>query len=157
MEIKKCTTLEEARNEIDSVDKEIVELIAKRNEYIKQIAHFKTSVEEVKAEERIADVIAHVREQAISLELSPNLINDLYVRMIDEIQATQKDKRVKYSEKLWQSHQISSHLAAHKSLDAIRPEAQSPQTNCAASAKGAVESCRSAGAMIPITPTELDT
>ncbi len=85
MEIKKCTTLEEARNEIDSVDKEIVELIAKRNEYIKQIAHFKTSVEEVKAEERIADVIAHVREQAISLGLSPNLINDLYVRMIDEM------------------------------------------------------------------------
>jgi isochorismate pyruvate lyase len=85
MEIKKCTTLEEARNEIDSVDKEIVELIAKRNEYIKQIAHFKTSVEEVKAEERIADVISHVRAQAISLDLSPNLVNDLYVRMIDEM------------------------------------------------------------------------
>ena len=85
MEIKKCTTLEEARNEIDSVDKEIVELIEKRNEYIKQIAHFKASVEEVKAEERIADVISHVRAQAISLDLSPNLINDLYVRMIDEM------------------------------------------------------------------------
>ena len=51
MEIKKCSTLEEARSEIDTVDKEIVELIAKRNDYIKQIAHFKTSVEEVKAEE----------------------------------------------------------------------------------------------------------
>jgi len=85
MEIKQCTTLGEARSEIDSVDKEIVELIAKRNEYIKQIAHFKNSVEEVKEEERIADVIAHVREQAISLGLSPNLINDLYVRMIDEM------------------------------------------------------------------------
>ena len=43
MEIKKCNTLEEARNEIDNVDRGIVELIAKRNEYIKQIAHFKTS------------------------------------------------------------------------------------------------------------------
>lgn len=85
MEIKKCSTLEEARNEIDNVDREIVNLIAKRNEYIKQIAHFKTSVEEVKAEDRIADVIANVRAQAISLGLSPNLINDLYVRMIDEM------------------------------------------------------------------------
>ena len=47
MEIEKCTTLDEARNKIDSVDREIVELIAKRNDYIKQIAHFKTSVEEV--------------------------------------------------------------------------------------------------------------
>ena len=85
MEIEKCTTLEEARSKIDSVDRGIVELIAKRNDYIKQIAHFKTSVEEVKAEDRIADVISNARAQAISLDLSPNLINDLYVRMIDEM------------------------------------------------------------------------
>ena len=85
MELKKCNTLEEARVEIDAVDRDIVKLIAKRNEYIKQIAHFKTSVEEVKAEDRIADVISNVRAQAISLDLSPNLINDLYVRMIDEM------------------------------------------------------------------------
>jgi len=83
MEIIKCTTLNEARAKIDEVDEKIVALIAKRNNYIKQIAHFKTSIEEVKAEERINAVISRVREQAISLDLSPNLINDLYVRMID--------------------------------------------------------------------------
>ena len=83
MEIKQCNTLDEARVEIDAVDREIVELIGKRNEYIRQIAHFKTSVEEVKAEDRIADVISNVRAQAISIDLSPNLINDLYIRMID--------------------------------------------------------------------------
>ena len=83
MEIKKCTTLEEAREKIDKVDEEIVKLIARRNDYIKQIAHFKTSVEEIKAEDRIEDVISRVREQAISLGLSPNLINELYVKMID--------------------------------------------------------------------------
>ncbi len=83
MQAKKCNTLDEARKYIDVVDEDIVRLIAKRNDYIKQIAHFKTSIEEVKAEERINDVISNVRAQAISLELSPNLINDLYVRMID--------------------------------------------------------------------------
>jgi isochorismate pyruvate lyase len=83
MEIKKCTTLQEARDEIDRVDTDIVTLIAKRNDYIKQIAHFKNSIEEVKAQDRIDDVVARVREQAITLGLSPNLINDLYVRMID--------------------------------------------------------------------------
>ncbi len=83
MQIKQCDTLDEAREEIDKVDEEIVKLIAKRNDYIKQIAHFKTSIDEVKAEDRISDVISKVREQAISLDLSPNLINDLYVRMID--------------------------------------------------------------------------
>ena len=83
MSNKQCTTLEEARLEIDKVDEEIVKLIATRNDYIKQIAHFKTSIDEVKAENRIADVISRVRQQAIELDLSPNLINDLYVRMID--------------------------------------------------------------------------
>lgn len=83
MEMKKCTTLEEAREKIDKVDEEIVKLIAKRNDYIKQIAHFKTSVDEIKAEDRIEDVISRVRAQAISLGLSPNLINELYVTMID--------------------------------------------------------------------------
>ena len=83
METKKCTTLAEAREAIDKVDDEIVKLIAQRNEYIKQIAHFKTSIDEVKAQDRINDVISRVRAQAIELDLSPNLINDLYVRMID--------------------------------------------------------------------------
>ena len=83
MQVKQCNTLDEARTEIDTVDQEIVKLIALRNNYIKQIAYFKTSIEEVKAEERISDVISKVRAQAIELDLSPNLINDLYVRMID--------------------------------------------------------------------------
>jgi len=83
MEMKKCQTLDEAREEIDKVDEQIIALIARRNDYIKQIAHFKTSIDEVKAEDRISAVISRAREQAISLGLSPNLINDLYVRMID--------------------------------------------------------------------------
>jgi isochorismate pyruvate lyase len=83
METTECTTLDEARTKIDKVDEQIVALIAERNNYIKQIAHFKTSIDEVKAEDRIDAVISRVREQAISLDLSPNLINDLYVRMID--------------------------------------------------------------------------
>ncbi len=83
MQTKECRTLDEARQEIDKVDEEIVKLIALRNNYIKQIAHFKTSIDEVKAQDRIEDVISRVRRQAIDLDLSPNLINDLYLRMID--------------------------------------------------------------------------
>ncbi len=83
MQMKECHTLDEARQEIDKVDEEIVKLIALRNNYIKQIAHFKTSIDEVKADDRIEDVISRVRRQAIDLDLSPNLINDLYIRMID--------------------------------------------------------------------------
>jgi len=83
MEIKKCASLKEARDQIDILDGQIVELIATRNAYIKQLAHFKNSVDEIKAEDRIDDVINRVRAKAIELDLSPNLINDLYLRMID--------------------------------------------------------------------------
>lgn len=82
-DIRKCDSIEQIRNHIDDLDSQIVEFIAKRNAYVKQLAHFKNSIEEVKEEERIADVISKARAKAISLELSPNLINDLYVRMID--------------------------------------------------------------------------
>jgi len=83
MDIKKCQTLQETRAEIDKLDEKIVELIAMRNAYIKQLAHFKNSIDEIKAEDRIEDVISRARSKAIELGLSPNLINDLYIRMID--------------------------------------------------------------------------
>ena len=89
MNVKTCNTLEEARIEIDIVDENIVKLVALRNSYIKQIAQFKTSIEEVKSDERIADVVSRARAKAIELDLSPNLINDMFVRMIDEMVETE--------------------------------------------------------------------
>ena len=83
MDIKQCTSLDEARTEIDRLDEQIVTLVAARNAYVKQLAHFKNSIDEIKAEDRIDDVINRVRAKAIELDLSPNLINDLYLRMID--------------------------------------------------------------------------
>jgi len=83
MTLKKCETLSMAREEIDKVDEKIVELIALRNDYIKQIAHFKNSIEEIKSEERVSDIVARARTKAIEFDLSPNLINDIFVRMID--------------------------------------------------------------------------
>jgi len=89
MNIINCNTLEEARYEIDHVDDKIVEMIALRNNYIKQIAQFKTKIEEVKSEERISAIISRVRAKAIELDMSPNLINDMFIRMIDEMVETE--------------------------------------------------------------------
>jgi len=89
VEIKKCNSLEEVRKEIDKIDDKIVELIAARNAYIKQLAHFKNSVDEIKAKDRIDDIINRMRARAIELDLSPNLINDLYLRMIDAMVDTE--------------------------------------------------------------------
>ncbi len=89
MDIKECNSLEEVRKEIDKIDDQIVELIAKRNAYIRELAHFKNSVDEIKAKDRIDDVINRMRSRAIELDLSPNLINDLYIRMIDAMVDTE--------------------------------------------------------------------
>ena len=85
MDIKICNSLEETRTEIDQLDSQIVELIAMRNAYVKQLAHFKNSVDEIKSEDRITDVISRARAKAIELDLSPNLINELFIRMINEM------------------------------------------------------------------------
>lgn len=87
--MKTCNSLAEVREEIDKLDDQIVELIAKRNNYIKQAAHFKESVDEVKAPERIDAVIQHLRRKALELDLSPNLVADLYKMMIDEMVETE--------------------------------------------------------------------
>ena len=87
--MKECHSLQEVRDEIDKLDDQIVELIAKRNDYIKQAAKFKESVDEVKAPERIDAVIQRLRRKALDLDLSPNLIADLYTKMIDEMVETE--------------------------------------------------------------------
>jgi isochorismate pyruvate lyase len=89
MEIKACKTLEELREEIDKVDEKIVELIAVRNDYIKQAANFKHTVDEIKTDERIDDVLNHVRHKALTLGVSPNMVADIYKQMIDAMVETE--------------------------------------------------------------------
>lgn len=89
MEIKNCDTLKELRKEIDKVDEKIVELIAVRNDYIKQAAKFKHTINEIKADDRIEDVLNHVRHKALTLGVSPNMVVDLYKEMIDAMVETE--------------------------------------------------------------------
>ncbi len=85
MDIKQCNSLEEVRSEIDKIDEEIVKLIAKRSKYVKQAARFKESVEEIKSDERIDDVLNHVRHLAATLGISPNLVADIFKILIDKM------------------------------------------------------------------------
>ena len=85
LDVKECKNLEEVRFEIDLLDSAIVELVAKRNAYIHQAAKFKVTIEEIKDERRIADVISRVRETALSNSLSPNLMQSIYELMINEM------------------------------------------------------------------------
>jgi isochorismate pyruvate lyase len=85
MELKACHTLEEVRTEIDKLDDQIVELIGARNSYIKQAAQFKNTVEEVKDPKRIDEIMTKVRHKALTLGMSPNLLEEIYTIMINEM------------------------------------------------------------------------
>jgi isochorismate pyruvate lyase len=89
MELKKCSSLDEIRKEIDKLDTQIVELIGARNGYIKQAALFKHTVDEVKDKDRIDFVIDKIRQEAIRFGVSPNLLTKLYNIMIDEMVETE--------------------------------------------------------------------
>ena len=87
--MKDCKTLKELRSEVDRIDEEIIKLIARRNDYIKQAAKFKTSIEDVKSPERIEQVMQNARKKAIELGVNPNMIEELFRIMIDEMVETE--------------------------------------------------------------------
>jgi isochorismate pyruvate lyase len=85
MKIVDCKSLEELRLHIDGLDDKIVELIADRNSYVKQAAHFKDSIDEIKGKDRMEAVMDRVRTRAMEFGVSPNLLTKLYKIMIDEM------------------------------------------------------------------------
>ena len=87
--MKECHSLQEVRDEIDKIDEKLVELISQRSHLIRQAAAFKESVEEVKAQDRIDDIMQRVRAKAIALDINPNMISDLFQIMIDEMVETE--------------------------------------------------------------------
>lgn len=87
--MKKCNSLEEVREQIDILDDKIVELISQRSHLIRQAATFKNSIEEVKEEDRIDFIMQKVRKKAIQLDVSANMISDLFRIMIDEMVETE--------------------------------------------------------------------
>ena len=84
-----CSSLDEVRAEIDKIDETIITQIAQRNAYIKQAAKFKTSVDEVKAEDRVDAVIQNVRQKALAYDMNPNMMEDIYRLMINEMVETE--------------------------------------------------------------------
>ena len=87
--MKKCNSLQEVRDEIDILDEKLVDLISERSHLIRQAVAFKNTIDEVKAEDRIDDIMQRVRNKAISLGINPNMISDLFTIMIDEMVETE--------------------------------------------------------------------
>lgn len=79
----KCESLEQVRENIDRLDRQIVPLLAERAGYVEQAARFKDTKSAVVDIDRIEAIILKVRHLANEEGTSPDLIEHIYRAMID--------------------------------------------------------------------------
>jgi isochorismate pyruvate lyase len=77
-----CTSLEQVRAEIDRLDAQIVPLLAQRGAYVLAAARFKDSAADVRAPQRVEQVIARVRALAQQHGALPEVVEGVYRTMI---------------------------------------------------------------------------
>lgn len=80
--MNECASLEEVRAHIDTLDRRIVGLLAERGGYVKQAARFKKSDADVRAPQRVEQIIAKVTELARELGADPAVVERVYRTMI---------------------------------------------------------------------------
>lgn len=81
-QIETCHSIEEVRSHIDRIDRQIVALIAERGGYVKQAAKFKKTAEDVRAPQRVEQVIAKITALSRELGANPSVTEPVYRTMI---------------------------------------------------------------------------
>ncbi len=79
---KSCKNISEVRDEIDRIDREIMELMAKRQEFVHEIVRFKTDKESIVAQQRQEQLYKQRRSWAEELDLSPEMIEEVYQTIV---------------------------------------------------------------------------
>lgn len=77
-----CTSIEEVRQRIDSLDQDLVALLARRGQLVTQAAAFKKTTDDVRAPGRVEQVISKVRAMADDCGASPEVVEQVYRAMI---------------------------------------------------------------------------
>lgn len=77
-----CNSLDEVRENIDAIDRKIVSLVAARGNFVLQAARFKKTTDDVKAPQRVEQVIEKVRGLAAEANANPDVVESLYRAMI---------------------------------------------------------------------------
>lgn len=75
-------TIEDVRREIDELDRQIVDLIARRQRWVVEAGRLKTDTTAVRAPDRVEKVVAKVRSLAVDASASPDVIESTYRAMI---------------------------------------------------------------------------
>ena len=85
--------LDEVRESIDSVDREIVRLLAEREGHVRRAARFKETRGDVEAPKRVEEVIRRVRMLAGEHGAAPGVVEEVYRTMISSFIALEMDEQ----------------------------------------------------------------
>ncbi len=80
--LAQCESIEEVRTNIDRIDRRIVSLLAERGGYVRQAARFKKTTDDVKAPQRVEQVITKVTALSEELGANPAVTEQVYRAMI---------------------------------------------------------------------------
>lgn len=78
-----CKSIDDIRQAIDQLDREIIQLIGKRGWYVRAAARFKTSASTVRDDVRVQAMLTQRRAWAEEQGLSPEMIEQLYRQMVE--------------------------------------------------------------------------
>jgi len=79
-----CENIQDIRNAIDEIDREIIQLYAQRDAYVREIVKFKSSDEGIIAMERQAKVLQQRKAWAAEMGLDPELFEKLFGLLIEK-------------------------------------------------------------------------
>jgi tRNA-Thr(GGU) m(6)t(6)A37 methyltransferase TsaA len=82
-EVRPVATLQEARDQIDLIDSEIIRLLGNRAGYVRQVVNFKKRPEDVPAPARYAEVMRERRKWAEAARLNPDVIESMYKLLVN--------------------------------------------------------------------------
>jgi isochorismate pyruvate lyase len=80
--VKECKNLEEVREAIDALDRQIIGLLSERSGYIEQAARIKHSADEIEVPSRVEEIVNNVRGLATEYGMSPDIAEDVYRVMV---------------------------------------------------------------------------
>jgi isochorismate pyruvate lyase len=78
-----CSDIQEVREEIDLIDREVIEALSKRFQYVIAAAKLKTSEASVKAPDRFHAMLQKRREWAEESGLNPDVVEKVYRDLVN--------------------------------------------------------------------------
>jgi isochorismate pyruvate lyase len=79
-----CTTMTEVRAGVDAVDRELVQLLARRFGYMDAAARIKTDRASVRDEARKTEVLANVARHAVAAGLDPDRLAAVWDVLVEQ-------------------------------------------------------------------------